>query len=242
MVGVSFAKGLSLALKKPLVGVNHLLGHVYAVKLNFPQLEPPYLALLVSGGHTELLLFKEDPTQAEVVGRTVDDAAGEAFDKVARLLGLGYPGGPAIERAARSGDPHRYHFPRAMLERGNLNFSFSGLKTAVLYLVRSEPDANRSDVAASFQEAVVDVLVWKTMHAAELMGMKKVLLVGGVAANSRLREKLAEECSKRNLELYVPPVELCMDNAAMIARAGLDLARRGKFSDLSLNAVPYLSF
>lgn len=242
MVGISFAKGLCLALRKPIVGVNHLLGHVYAAKLSFPNLEPPYLALLVSGGHTELLLFRDDPTEAEVLGRTVDDAAGEAFDKVARLLKLGYPGGPAIERASKSGDPNRYHFPRAMMEKGNLNFSFSGLKTAVLYLLREEPDVNSSDVAASFQEAVVDVLIWKLTHAAELTGMKKLLLVGGVAANERLRQKLAEECSKRSLELYVPPMNLCVDNAAMIARTAVDLVKMGKFSDLSLNGVPDLSF
>jgi N6-L-threonylcarbamoyladenine synthase len=222
--------------------VNHLLGHVYAAKLSFPQLEPPFLALLVSGGHTELLLFTDDPTKPEVIGRTVDDAAGEAFDKVARLLQLGYPGGPVIERAAKSGDPHRYHLPRAMLDKDKLDFSFSGLKTAVSYLLKSEPNANKSDVAASFQEAVVDALVWKTSRAMELTKVKRLVLVGGVAANLRLREKLSEECSKKNYEFYVPPIELCMDNAAMIARAAIELARRGMFSDLNLNAVPYLSF
>ncbi len=172
----------------------------------------------------------------------MDDAAGEAFDKVARLLQLGYPGGPAIERAAKSGDPHRYHLPRAMLDKDKLDFSFSGLKTAVSYLLKSEPNANKSDVAASFQEAVVDALVWKTSRAMELTKVKRLVLVGGVAANLRLREKLSEECSKKNYEFYVPPIELCMDNAAMIARAAIELARRGMFSDLSLNAVPYLSF
>lgn len=240
IVGVSFAKGLALRYGKPLVGVNHVHGHVYANYLAYPELKPPFIVLMVSGGHT-LLLSVSEGNRIEVLGRSVDDAAGEAFDKVARLLGLGYPGGPEIDRVAKYGNPQAFQFPRPKLGDPDFNFSFSGLKTAILYeverLKKAQPNGPLpvEDLAASFQEAIVDVLLGKTVRAATKLRVGRIVLAGGVAANSRLREKLVEY---DNFEFYVPPLEFCSDNAAMIARAGADLLRAGVDHGPSLEPIP----
>jgi N6-L-threonylcarbamoyladenine synthase len=218
LVGVSEAKALALAWELPFVGVNHLEGHLFAALLEHRAIEWPVAVLLVSGGHT-LLVSMEGPGRYRLLGQTLDDAAGEAFDKVARFLGLGYPGGPAIERAASGGDPAAFAFPRAMLGEG-LDFSFSGLKTAVVHAVRRHPEASDRDVAASFQRAVVDVLVAKASKAAVAVGARGVCLAGGVAANGVLRQALAEACAPLGLPAYLPSLATCTDNAAMIAAAG----------------------
>lgn len=218
LVGVSEAKALALAWELPFVGVNHLEGHLFAALLDHPGIEWPVAVLLVSGGHT-LLVSMEGPGRYRLLGQTLDDAAGEAFDKVARFLGLGYPGGPAIERAAASGDPTAFAFPRALVGDG-LDFSFSGLKTAVVHAVRARPDASDQDVAASFQQAVVDVLVAKAAKGAISVGARGVCLAGGVAANGVLRGALTEACEQLGLPAYLPSLATCTDNAAMIAAAG----------------------
>jgi N6-L-threonylcarbamoyladenine synthase len=218
LIGVSAAKGLALVWGVPFVGVNHMEAHLYAALLEEPDLKPPLIALLVSGGHT-MLVDMQDHGRYRVLGSTVDDAAGEAFDKVARFLGLGYPGGPAIQDAATTGDPEAIAFPRAMMD-GGYDFSFSGLKTAVINYVRKHPDVSTPDVAASFQAAVVDVLVAKAVRAAEESGAESLCLGGGVAANSLLRERTAEECARRGLRAVLPSRAMCTDNAAMVAAAG----------------------
>ncbi|MFM8304304.1 MAG: tRNA (adenosine(37)-N6)-threonylcarbamoyltransferase complex transferase subunit TsaD [Actinomycetota bacterium] len=216
LVGVSAAKALALVGDLPYVGVNHLEAHLYAAWLAQPELATPCAVLLVSGGHT-MLVAVEAPGRYRVLGQTVDDAAGEAFDKVARFLGLGYPGGPVIDRLAREGDRDAIAFPRAM--PGALDCSFSGLKTAVVQHVRAHPDVVVADVAASFQEAVVDQLVEKLAHAAETTAAATVVLGGGVGANSRLRERTAELARATGRGVFLPPPALCTDNAAMIAAA-----------------------
>ena len=218
LVGVSAAKALALVWDVPFVGVNHLEAHLYAGFLEDPSLELPVVVLLVSGGHT-LLVHMEDHGRYRLLGQTIDDAAGEAFDKVARFLGLGYPGGPAIDRIAMEGDPTAIAFPRAIAERG-YDFSFSGLKTAVVNYVRKHPDVATPDVAASFQEAVVDVLVTKARAAAAEVGAKGMCLGGGVAANSLLRERFLDACAEDGLHAFVPSRAMCTDNAAMVAAAG----------------------
>ncbi len=218
LVGVSAAKALALVWDVPFVGVNHLEAHLYACLLEDPSLEPPLVVLLVSGGHT-LLVVVEARGLYRLLGQTIDDAAGEAFDKVARFLGLGYPGGPAIDRVAMDGDPQAIAFPRSLLERG-YDFSFSGLKTAVITYVRQHPEASTADLAASFQEAVVDVLVAKARRAAAEVGARGLCLAGGVAANSRLRERVLDVCIIDGLAPFVPSRAMCTDNAAMVAAAG----------------------
>jgi N6-L-threonylcarbamoyladenine synthase len=217
LVGVSAAKAIALARTCPYVGVNHHEAHMYAALLDDPGLEPPFVTLVVSGGHT-LLIAMDDHGRYRVLGRTVDDAAGEAFDKVARFLGLGYPGGPAIDRLAPRGDPNAIAFPRPMLDDGN-DFSFSGLKTAVVLYVRKHPEVDIADVAASFQAAVVDVLVAKLLRVAAQTGLSTVVIGGGVAANSALRRRLVDDGVAAGLHVVVPSVELCTDNAAMVAAA-----------------------
>jgi N6-L-threonylcarbamoyladenine synthase len=217
LVGVSAAKALALAWDVPFVGVNHLEAHLYAALLEAPDLELPIVVLLVSGGHT-LLVSMEEHGRYRLLGQTVDDAAGEAFDKIARYLGLGYPGGPAIDRQARKGDPSAIDFPRAMLADG-LDFSFSGLKTAVVTHVRKHPDVSTPDVAASFQAAVVDVLVAKARRAAQEVGASAIALGGGVAANTLLRERTRDACAADGLRVLLPSPTYCTDNAAMIASA-----------------------
>ena len=243
LVGVAAAKALALAHGLPLIGVNHLEGHVCAAQLEFGLLEPPLVALIVSGGHTSLVLGDSDG-RLITLGTTLDDAAGEAFDKIARFIGLPYPGGPEIDRLARSGDPDAVQFPRALLHDGTYDFSMSGLKTAVIRELRrrqarDEP-ISLPDIAASFQEALAEVSVRKTVAASEQHGVEQVLLAGGVAANSRLREYMSSACEKAGLRLLAPSPALCTDNGAMIAAAGWNRLRRGERSSLDLRADPGL--
>ncbi len=243
LVGLATAKAVALARKIPLIAVNHLEGHIYANFLEHGPPEPPYVVLVVSGGHTMLVHMPEEH-RYEVMGQTVDDAAGEAFDKIARFLGLGFPGGPALDALARGGDPDAIRFPRAMADSGDFDFSLSGLKTAVIRHVRAETDAGREvhlpDIAASFEEAVVDVQVQKTLAAAAEKGVRTILLGGGVVANTRLRERMSAEAERAGLRLLFPSLELCTDNAAMIAAAGASRLARGETSGFEVGADPGL--
>ncbi|HPV85443.1 MAG TPA: tRNA (adenosine(37)-N6)-threonylcarbamoyltransferase complex transferase subunit TsaD [Sedimentibacter sp.] len=243
LVGINFAKGLSYAWEKPLIGVNHIEGHINANYIENKELQPPFLCLVVSGGHTHLIHVK-DYGVYKILGMTRDDAAGEAFDKVARAIGLGYPGGPLIDMAAKKGKRDAIKFPRAIIDDETLDFSFSGLKSAVLnYLHNSKQKnetVNTEDIAASFQEAVVDVLVMKTMKAAKQENISTIALAGGVASNSRLRERFKEECLMHNYIFMRPSPILCTDNAAMIGCAGYYKYLNKRFADSSLNAIPNL--
>ncbi|MGD6903259.1 tRNA (adenosine(37)-N6)-threonylcarbamoyltransferase complex transferase subunit TsaD [Bacillus infantis] len=241
LIGVNAAKALAFAHNKPLIGVHHIAGHIYANRL-ITEMKFPLLSLVVSGGHTELVYMKEHG-HFEVIGETRDDAAGEAYDKVARILGMPYPGGPHIDRLAHVGSP-AIQFPRAWLEEGSYDFSFSGLKSSVINTVHNAEQKGikiaPEDLAASFQESVIDVLVTKTVKAVKEYNVKQVLLAGGVAANKGLRAALEGEFSTLESELVIPPLSLCTDNAAMIAAAGTILYEKGIRSDLALNANPGL--
>lgn len=243
LVGVGAAKGLSYAAGKPLVGVHHIEGHISANYIEHPELEPPFLCLVASGGHSHLVVVK-DYGEYEILGRTRDDAAGEAFDKVARAIGLGYPGGPKVDRLAREGDPEAIDFPRASIEGAPYDFSFSGVKSAVLNYINGckmkGEEYSREDIAASFQKAVVDVLVDHTMLAAKNYGITKISIAGGVACNSGLRDEMKSACQKEGYSFYMPSPILCTDNAAMIGAAGYYEYRRGVRHGLDLNAVPNL--
>lgn len=243
LVGVAEAKAIAYAAKKPLVGVHHIEGHVAANYLEHPDLEPPYLCLVVSGGHTHLVIVK-DYSEFEILGRTRDDAAGEAYDKVARSIGLGYPGGPKIDKLSKEGNPNAIPFPRAKVADAPYDFSFSGLKSAVLNYLNSarmqKQDINAADVAASFQKAVVDVLVDHTMLAAKDHGIRKIAMAGGVASNSTLRAAMEAACEKRGYSLYRPSPIYCTDNAAMIGAAAYYEYIKGTRDGWDLNAVPNL--
>lgn len=243
LVGVAEAKAISFATGIPLVGVHHIEGHVSANYIEHPDLEPPFLCLIVSGGHTHLVIVKEYG-EYEIIGRTHDDAAGEAYDKVARAIGLGYPGGPKIDKLAKEGNPAAIAFPRAHVEGCPYDFSFSGLKSAVLnYLHHAEQvgeEINRADVAASFQAAVVDVLVDRTLQAAKEYDIDKIALAGGVASNSALRAGMEAACKKAGKKLYFPSPIYCTDNAAMIGAAAYYEYKKGVRHGLDLNAVPNL--
>nr|WP_066711871.1 tRNA (adenosine(37)-N6)-threonylcarbamoyltransferase complex transferase subunit TsaD [Clostridium sp. Marseille-P299] len=243
LVGVAEAKAISYATNIPLVGVHHIEGHVSANYIENKELEPPFLCLIVSGGHTHLVLVKEYGTY-EIIGRTHDDAAGEAYDKVARAIGLGYPGGPKIDKLAKEGNKDAIAFPRAHIEGSPFDFSFSGLKSAVLNHINlckmKKEEINEADIAASFQEAVVDVLVTRTIAAAKEYGMDKVAIAGGVASNSALRAAMKAACDKEGLKLFYPSPLYCTDNAAMIGTAAYYDYKNGKRSGLDLNAVPNL--
>ncbi|MFD1385652.1 tRNA (adenosine(37)-N6)-threonylcarbamoyltransferase complex transferase subunit TsaD [Oceanobacillus oncorhynchi subsp. oncorhynchi] len=241
LVGVNAAKALAFAKNKPLIGVHHIAGHIYANRLE-NEFAFPLLALIVSGGHTELVIMK-DHYDYELIGETRDDAAGEAYDKVARMLKLPYPGGPQIDRLSTEGEP-TIDFPRAWLEEGSYDFSFSGLKSAVINTLHNAEQRgetlNSADVAASFQQSVVDVLTEKTYRAAQEYKVKQVIVAGGVAANKGLRQSLKNRFNHTDTELYIPPIHLCTDNAAMIAAAGTILYEKEKFEALDLNANPSL--
>jgi len=244
LVGVAAAKAMAGALNVPLVGVNHLEGHIESAFLQEPDLEPPVIALIVSGGHTMIALMPEHG-RFEILGQTIDDAAGEAFDKIARFIGLGFPGGPEIDRLARDGDPAAYRFPRALLNEPNYDFSLSGLKTAVIRWVREREATGEgfdaADLAASFQEAIVDVQVAKTVRAARDSGVDALIIAGGVAANSRLRDRMHAAGEEAGLRVVTPSLALCTDNGAMIAAAGMRKLARGEATPLDVGADPSMS-
>ncbi len=252
LVGLSFGKALAYGLGLPFIGVNHMEGHLYSNFLLESKPEYPFISLIVSGGHTMLVLV-EEPLKHRLLGQTRDDAAGEAFDKVAKMLGLGYPGGPMIDKTAVQGDPHAIDFPRTFLEPGTYDFSFSGIKTAVLYYLRhrglldediqtsSIDHQLRANICASFQASVVDVLVKKTINAANEYGVRDVTLAGGVSANSLLRSRMTEQATTRGHRVFYPPVEYCMDNAAMIGYVGWMKLTDNVTSDVELGAVANLS-
>ncbi len=243
LVGVSAAKAISFALKKPLIGVHHIEGHISANFIENKNLEPPFVCLIVSGGHSHLVVVKEYG-EYEIIGRTRDDAAGEAFDKVARAIGLGYPGGPKIDKLSKEGNPEAIHFPRAKLEDSIYDFSFSGLKSAVLNYINScdmkGEQVNTADVAASFQKAVIDVLLEHSMTAVKEYGFHKFAIAGGVAANSSLREAFVKGCADQEIDFYYPSPIFCTDNAAMIGVAGYYEYLKGTRHGYDLNAVPNL--
>lgn len=243
LVGISAAKALSLATNTAMIGANHMQGHICANYIAHKDLKPPFVTLVVSGGHTYLVKVNSY-TDYEVVGKTRDDAAGESFDKVARKMGLGYPGGPKINKFAKEGNKEAIDFPRVRLEKDSYDFSFSGLKTAVLNYINQEEQKghqiNKADLAASFQEAVVDVLVEKSMRLLKETGYDKFALSGGVAANTRLQARMREECDKEGIKFYYPPMELCTDNAAMIAMAGYLNYKDGEVSDKYMKVYPNL--
>jgi len=240
IVGLSFAKSLAWSLEKPLVTVNHLLSHVFANYIDHPDLEPPFLALVVSGGHTELVHFRTD-TEFEVVGKTLDDAAGETFDKAAKLMGLGFPGGPIIDRLAQGGDPSFVKLPNPLPQKDNYNFSYSGMKTAIRSYIMDQSsehlEKHQRDIAASIQAAIVNPLIQKSLRKASDLGVQQILIAGGVAANSALRTGLVSKAKARKIDVYYPSLKLCMDNAAMVAAAAIPKFKAGLYAELGVNAT-----
>ena len=236
LVGVSYAKALSYSINKPLVGVNHLKGHIAANYITYSELEPPFLCMLMSGGNTQIVHVK-GYTDFEVLGKTRDDAIGEAFDKVARVIGLGYPGGPKVDELAKEGNAN-IKLPKTHID--NLDFSFSGIKTAVINLHHKDPDINKADLALSFEKTITEILTVNIEKAVEQTGIKKVVLAGGVSANSYIRKEFDKLSKNKNIKIYYPELKLCTDNAAMIASAGYYEFMNGKRDGLELNAVPNL--
>ena len=236
LVGLSYAKALSFAINKPLVGVNHIQGHIAANYITYPELKPPFLCVMTSGGNTQLVHVK-NYTEFEVLGKTRDDAIGEAFDKVARVVGLGYPGGQKVDKLAKDGNPNAIELPKTHFD--NLDFSFSGIKTAVINLHHKNPDVNKADLCASFEKTVTEILLENAEKALKQTGLKTIALAGGVSANSYIRNEFLK-LEKQGIKVYMPDLKLCTDNAAMIASAGYYNFIDGKSNSLDLNAIPNL--